>query len=695
MRSAANEAAMARRADVGVLFVHGIGRQAKGAALEEGANAIQAAIRSETKFKGNLHGEPTTEDGKGDPQGKPLTTEFGPVDLAAPGPSPATANLFVRADSTSSPQRWLLAESHWADAFRSPGLARTLAWILVVSPVLLLSRAVEGAVGAVKSWWWLPLHWWRIVLAVLWVILVAPVSVVLVPILTLTVLLRFLIPIQFITDLLGRLEVIVTAYLGDSYLFTGNEASRAAIATRVAADISWLTARADRVVVVSHSQGAAVTALALASCEPVDTLITFGAGIGQLDWLRKTVAEPKQLRRRFFGFLTWLGYIALAVLVPATVLMDPTITDSLMSSWQGWLTLFALLGLIPQFVIAWKEQARSARPRVLTRDLAASITDRSEQGLAVRWWDVWASADPVPGGPSTSYSYPDVYSFRVFNRGNFVTDHSTYYRNADEFGGLLLLAVLQPPEEVLWSSQRGSDEAQTADFLLAALPLRFCLRQRRGRWLEAWRAGLAALAVAVMIRWIPQLAEGVGGSIEWLARVFPTFAEILRAVSNPALRVALAAFVVALGALAVYGVSLLLWQGWARVEQRIVNSRLRLDELEEFDAEVRVSVSQLSFIAIVAAATTLAIAAAAFVLFGDVEAAGRWAASLWNPTSLLWLPMLIPASFVTAGVLRIVFPNWVETVSKKADLTLQRSLPVWVVRDPLTFAPFRHQYLYE
>lgn len=72
---------------------------------------------------------------------------------------------------------------------------------------------------------------------------------------------------------------------------------------------------------------------------------------------------------------------------------------------------------------------------ILSADTRTAVTRpvRHPPGLA-RWMDVYASADPVPNGPTRiEGTWEDVTSVKVWNRGAFLSDHTTYWENLDGF----------------------------------------------------------------------------------------------------------------------------------------------------------------------------------------------------------------------------------------------------------------------
>ena len=65
-------------------------------------------------------------------------------------------------------------------------------------------------------------------------------------------------PIGFIKSFVGYVQKKVAAVLGDSYLFVESPITVSAVVTQVKKDFEWLAERCDEVIILAHSQGAAI-----------------------------------------------------------------------------------------------------------------------------------------------------------------------------------------------------------------------------------------------------------------------------------------------------------------------------------------------------------------------------------------------------------------------------------------------------
>jgi tetratricopeptide (TPR) repeat protein len=105
----------------------------------------------------------------------------------------------------------------------------------------------------------------------------------------------------------------------------------------------------------------------------------------------------------------------------------------------------------------------------------------------IPWFDFYASADPVPNGPLLDDFAPeDVYTVEVTNAHAVLSDHTTYWKNRDEFlpqvtRELLKIAGLRTRRD--------------------AAPYAALRRRWRVRWRVAARWTLAVIAAALAWRW--------------------------------------------------------------------------------------------------------------------------------------------------------------------------------------------------
>jgi hypothetical protein len=119
---------------------------------------------------------------------------------------------------------------------------------------------------------------------------------------------------------------------------------------------------------------------------------------------------------------------------------------------------------------------------------ADQIVARTGQGRA--WLDFVATADPVPNGPLIDDPSNDVLqTFDVANRGFSITDHTTYWRNADGFVASIACALGA-------FSDCGLDDLLEWDG--ERLSIACCRRRWRVAWLMAARL-LLIFTVAVIL----------------------------------------------------------------------------------------------------------------------------------------------------------------------------------------------------
>ena len=444
-------------AAVGLLFVHGIGTQRKGTQVTRVVSALSHFFE---------HHQPT-------PKGQtPLTVQLGSVVLF--GDQPARAELIVPPDGTGDATRWLIAEALWSDSFLQPGLLDTLRWLTVRVPPLLTTRALEKLQSIWMRLWHNPWHVWRLPLYASAIIVSAPLSLLLIALIAIAALLRQLIPFTWAQSVIESIVRTLTGVIGDSYLYASAPVNRAAMETAVARDLRWLQQRASKIVVVAHSQGAAVAAGVLEQYGPVDTFVTLGAGIGELSWLQRFRTETFVATNA--AWLITLGVVYHAVsnwIVPLVYGDARNLLMAVMFGGVVWLAAPALAG--------W------AAISALRRTLPLATQQRTLS--TSRWLDLWASADVIPGGPATAREFQNVTSLRVWNHGNILRDHTSYLTNQVEVVSRIAShMLLHSPEAV-----RG----RSPEMLSEVIPIAAALRRRRGAWLEGLRLAVGFTLVTL------------------------------------------------------------------------------------------------------------------------------------------------------------------------------------------------------
>jgi hypothetical protein len=387
--------------------------------------AREALIRwAEGVSRDGLQGQPTLEDRAGresiirrnrDEVGASALAgraSFTAASLLDPGRSPnepANAELLVEsiaADGYVLRSRWLLAEAHWAEAFRAPTLGAFAQWAVQAGPIA-FCYFFGTQVRRSKRPWFASVPW-----------LVAFAAIVLILQLALLVLMVIAaIPIPWLRKWLARVERAMTGVLGDSYVFATDDLQRRAILERVRRDLRWLLARCRKVVLVAHSQGAAVAYHALdgaieGDARGLDSVVTLGSGFRILEFLAKSLNSPPVLRAG------WAAIAGVALLAAGAWSIG-----SVGGAVGGGLVAAGLVALVYGGVKA--------------AELLAGEPFMPQMGRQKRWLDFYGAHDPVPFGPFAASESRFYKPQRVHNRNSLFTDHNAYWENADEFVGPL------------------------------------------------------------------------------------------------------------------------------------------------------------------------------------------------------------------------------------------------------------------
>ncbi len=416
------------RADLGLLLVHGIGRQRQGDTLAPIANALLDWLRA-----------------RGD--GVRVEVERARLKDAQ---RPAEAVLVLR--GPRSTRRILLVESFWADAFDPPGFFGVLRWVLGSGGWLVFRHLVNLP----RRWqWWQPhLSPGGDVEKALSVVLgVVALFLVVLPfqLAGLVLALLWLVPIPAFRGFLDRVFAIVAEQLGDSFVFAGDPVLRRALADRVARDLERVVA--DRVVVVAHSQGAAVSLDMLEAHPAPPPLVTYGAGIRKLEELAGAPDTPTPTP--WFFSLLWLfalvSLAALGVIVGDVqrALAGDTTPNQLAG--LGWTFVFGLV-----VAASWAASTAFDRDARVDRNLAPRLNALLRR--QPRWLDVYATMDFVPAGPLlATHPYrrekPDVRwhtdhgppTLRIVNLLSPLGDHNAYWQNPAGFVDPLVAWLRETP----------------------------------------------------------------------------------------------------------------------------------------------------------------------------------------------------------------------------------------------------------
>jgi len=450
-----------RRHRLGILFVHGIGRQKSAETLVGWGDRLVEVVTLATKGATRAH-----------------------LVNATTGNGPASATLKLVTGPRS--EGWLLRECWWADTFPVPSYRELVSRSLKAIPWAIVLH-VAG------RYWQQSKKGFSLVAsasAVAKLVLALPFGLLAMTILALGLPFGAL-PIKKLRKALLALQSLLTATVGDVLVFIDSPTRAAILRGRVADELRRLDELCDETVVVAHSQGAAVALDALGGLaqdvteeEPLwppregpmpTALVTFGAGINQLVGLRV-------LREDFGRAMLALSSEVAAGITIAWMLSDVfngrVTVGELVTTFGYTIMILALLGLLAwwcysMFSSNWLKFLATLFLALLVTGLVGALyvgaivvspvaptlfawslvlmgltfamflseemervaqnVVRRPPGLA-RWVDLWASHDPVPNGATRVSPEGDaLVEHPIWNRGSVVGDHTAYWGNADGF----------------------------------------------------------------------------------------------------------------------------------------------------------------------------------------------------------------------------------------------------------------------
>ena len=353
------------------------------------------------------------------------------TDATVRGSSTAPPNadlntLCVDIDGEIRTSKWLFAESWWARAFAAPSFREVVSWSRQVLPWTIgshfgtrLRRAwnnkFKGPIGRIP--FNLALLLFRIIHLIVG-LLISPVVLVLLFLL----LILAIPPIPSVRALVMRVQQTFAFFLGDSYVLVASPLQASAIVGQIQRDLAWMAEQnCKSIVLVAHSQGGAVTNLALRRGRPenLDLYITFGSGLRKLEELVQ-MTKPRRSARGVWAALLGIIIVAAGVLsYPSAEQARGTIIGT---------SLFALL-------VAFAGVIDLAGGGVLAKEELLKWSKRFAKWKEFVWEDYSATADPVPNGTlfDRDDKAPTPKAIKVHNRSSFLTDHTSYWENKDEF----------------------------------------------------------------------------------------------------------------------------------------------------------------------------------------------------------------------------------------------------------------------
>jgi hypothetical protein len=502
---------------VGVLFVHGMGEQAQGDSVTEMGDALTEWLRKwlapveKSVFKIR---EARLRSG-------------GQVLGGTPGhPIGGQAHVSVTiADESKEPraeQEWLLAESWWATTFRQATLFELVTWAFSAGPWLIASQRAglenrfRAAAGPSPGTLRRALN----VVAALFLTLVAAVVASAITPVFLALLVFSLIPVPGLTDVVRAIATNLTGSFGDLLILVRSPVRFAAMAEQVRSDMADLCGRCERVIVLAHSQGSAVSWHAIRRTSEqhpsqqarIDLFLSFGQAFRKLKSLYLVQTAPGRKKLTFFGLATIstvllliVGYNGAGILgegITSRMDLGEIVRDS--SANLRWLA-GALIGvLVVQELLV---RMANDNDRAGEREIHDEIRDVQKAMPGFRWLDLWASADPAPNGPLLADLPTGVESYKIRNVASTLLDHSIYWSNRTVFVSAVAFAAasLAPPSPM-----------GTRERIPAALREAAKVRGRRVTLLLAARILFIVAFVTTLWGARNRLPDWGGGTLDWI-----------------------------------------------------------------------------------------------------------------------------------------------------------------------------------
>lgn len=250
-----------------------------------------------------------------------------------------------------------------------------------------------------------------------------------------------LMPVPWIQRLAKGTLGVLMGTLGQSHALETSPVRRNAIVRRVVAQLEWLSDRCQRVVVVSHSQGAEVMRLVfqLRRRKEIARWVTFGAGIRPLVMLERDRLSDPEFRRNAREI--WLGSVfGAAAAVTALLWVIPALLPVNLSVFCGYFAVVTALTCFVQALHCTFIMSRKAGSEWKPMGIF-----RARRSIMAVWHDYFASRDPVPGGSLLSEFKSDLSDtknwnpekrpreFEIHNARCGLLDHTTYLDNVEQF----------------------------------------------------------------------------------------------------------------------------------------------------------------------------------------------------------------------------------------------------------------------
>lgn len=480
---------------LGVLFVHGIGEQPEGDTLLRFGQPIINCLKTFLARGG-------ADRAGGVSVAKTVLTPS-KLQINEPPHAELTVTARANADGKRREESWLMAESWWGGDVQAPAFGKMSGWMMTFGAWTILSHFTKHIARRQYKATRAALYLFALVASI---VLASLLQIAIVALSLLAIL-----PIPGIHKALAGMLLALTGVLGDSYVLIESDLQRSAIVKKTRTALEWLSERCESVVVIAHSQGAAIAHLALREQGPdnVRGLFTFGSGLQKLEELLHLRDVPSKARS--VARLTPIFLVLVALLI-RVAFFEPWAGDA--SSGAVLFLGVAIAGASVWALVSAQEHWKSFEGSLEKLKLQASREN-------FEWIDVYASKDPVPNGALSSLGIAVATdSVKIANLGGAIGDHTSYWENRAQFVPKVVRFLA--PRSAIPVFDAGADEAVEA----AA-----SIHERNVLWLSiTFWAGVVAMALVPVLHWqhlsgvgrlLDGALKGIGGPFERIAAAVP------------------------------------------------------------------------------------------------------------------------------------------------------------------------------
>jgi len=362
--------------------------------------------------------------------------------------------MMLRSDGSLKEAHVLMTEAFWTNETIYPTSFELLGWILRALPLSIsmqinfFATSIKTAVSDSKLW-----SFYRLIMFLIKAPLILVTGIIIQPLLFIAAIVG-LIPIAWVRAIAKWIFNSLTNTIGQSYALKVSVIRRNAIMRRVMKDLEWMNQRCQKIVVISHSQGAEISRLVLGMQRwpKIKRWVTAGAGIVPLTFLDKSHSRfmPK-VSLILSGFLSISTIFILVVSVNFLLNFNEDIITSSFNTLKDLVAdypfgfylalvfsciLIALFFEKPQFEPGVHKDTKKVWHNYYGTDDPVScgsirnfyddLPDNTHHS------DEWAKCIPEKGN-----------EIRIVNTLSMLNDHTSYFNNTEQFIAPLALDIFE------------------------------------------------------------------------------------------------------------------------------------------------------------------------------------------------------------------------------------------------------------